>query len=313
VNKATVPIIARLKALQNPAHVAAGGARVIADIGHPSPMTALMRELNETILGRTLRLESSSGSGITLDVAGRRVLRLTDAVGVVGAEACLAAGALEDDQKDDLIKLMQAVAAPKNELRVTSLPISQSGEGMSVGLPVALLADLLLVDLNDTPDDAPAPAPRTGRATTPRPMVTEAPEPEPEPQVAEAAPDIAIPQDEGPAEPVAGRSLGTFARALGPTLTAWLIRGGEEDGAQDGPDEMVSHLHGFLEDEVESVLGQLDLVSNTPGGAVCSVLGAALVSGHSVLCARSGKSVLLGVVEGDATQDLLSAWGAAQA
>ncbi|MCX7287189.1 MAG: hypothetical protein NTW20_06410 [Rhodobacterales bacterium] len=143
LNKGTVPIVARLKALQRPAHVAPGGARVIADFSDPNPMIALMREMNETILARSVRVESSSGMGLTLEVAGRRVLRLTEATGVSGAEACLAVPALEDEQKDDLIKVMQAVAAPRHELRVTTFPSNETGEGVSVGLPVALLADLL--------------------------------------------------------------------------------------------------------------------------------------------------------------------------
>jgi hypothetical protein len=65
---------------------------------------------------------------------------------------------------------------------------------------------------------------------------------------------------------------------------------------------------GFLQDEAGAILHQLDLVSNLPGAPACLVLGAALIEGHSVLCARSGQGLLLGVCEGDATASLLAAW-----
>ena len=74
---------------------------------------------------------------------------------------------------------------------------------------------------------------------------------------------------------------------------------------------MVSHLRGFLEDEIDALTRQLDMVSMVPAGPVCLVLGASLVQGHSILCARAGDSLLLGVIEGDGTQTLLRAWNAA--
>ncbi len=259
MNKGTVPIVARLMALQRPAQVMPGGARVIANVSDPNPMTALMREMNETILARSMRIESSNGSGLTLEVAGRRVLRLTEATGVTGAEACLAAPALEDELKDALIKLMQAVAAPRHEMRVTTFPSNETGEGVSVGLPVALLADLLLIELNEGElADLAAPRtiePRPGRISAARAVIATAPSPSaPEAEVAVVVPLVS-----------AGRNLGRFAVAMGPALSAWLIRGGNDDGSSEGPDEMVSHLRSFLEDEAEAVLHQLDLVSNLPG------------------------------------------------
>jgi hypothetical protein len=302
LNKATVPIVTRLAALQAAALVAPDGARLIAPVSHPSPLTALLREANETILSRALRFQSSNGTSLTLEVAGRRVLRLTEATGLDGAETCLAAPALEDEHKDDLIRLMQAIAIPMAELRVTSLPSAQGSDGLSVGLPVALLADLVLVDLNDVPVVPGADLAPTGRRPISRPL--------PEAEPVRPAPQAPV---EPAAPPGATRSLARLARAMGPALVAWLIRGGDEDGAREGPDEMVSHLEGFLEEEAEAVRRQMDLVSNHPGSAICSVLGATLVEGHSVICARSGEGLLLGVIEGDATQALLAAWAEARA
>ncbi|WP_386259711.1 hypothetical protein [Tabrizicola soli] len=276
--------MARLTALQTPARLAPGGARVVAEIGHRNPLAAILREVNETILARSLCFESGSGSSLTLEVAGRRVLRLTGATGLAGAETCLAAPVLEDEHKDALIKLLQALAAQRSELRVMSAPPGRGSDGVSVGLPVALLADLCLIELNDA-----------GEAEEPEPV---AEPPEPATGVEIEAGDEAF--------------LVRFAARMGPTLAAWLISGGSRDGKSDGPEEMVSHLRGFLDDESESIARQLDLVSMVPAGPVCIALGAALSEGHGILCARAEGGTLLGVIEGDATQSLLTAWNAAR-
>lgn len=285
MHKATIPIVARLRALQTPAQFAVGGARVIADSGSSSPLAALLREVNETILGRALRFEGSGGTSLTLEASGRRVLRVTDARGLPGAEACLAVDVLEDEQKDDLIKLMQAIAAPRQELRVSISARGVAGEGVSVGLPVALLADLMLVELNDPTGTDNA---EDGTAV-----------------------DFA-PSTDGEALP-AGRRLDVFVQSLGPALIAWVIRGGEADGSADGAEEMVTHLHGFLDDEVEALQRQLDLVSGQPGAPACLVLGTEMTDGQGVLCARSGDEILLALFEGSPSQGLMSAWAEARA
>jgi hypothetical protein len=283
LNKGSVPILARLRSLQADVRVLSGSARIVAQSDDRNPLAQLLRTTNETMLGRSLEFRSSSGASLTLDVAGRRILRMTAALGLPGVEACLGAEVLEDEHKDDLIKLLQALAAPRQELRVISGPIGRGGAEVSVGLPVALLADLLLIELNEIESDDPAP----------------------EEAVASAEVEDVV--------PLAGISLSNFAALAGPALMAWLIQGGEEDGQSTGPEEMVSHLQGFLEDEREAVLHQLDLLSDTPGDPVCLMLGMTLIEGHSIVCARSGESLMLGVVEGDGTQAVLSAWRGAPA
>lgn len=278
MNRGTLPILARLEALKTPARVAPDGARVLAESGHPNPLAALLRAVNETMLARSLTFESSTGTSLTLDVAGRRVLRLTGVSGVAGGEACMAAAALEDEHKDELIKLFQTVAAPRNELRVMSGPIGRDSDGLSVGLPIALLADLCLVELNESGEAGPEAVP---------PAVEE-------PEIDTGEEDF----------------LPALALRMGPALAAWLIQGGSADGRTGGAEEMISHLQGFLDDEVEGVTRQLDMVSMVPAGPVCIVLGATLVDGHSILCARADGGILLGVIEGDATQTLLKAWNA---
>jgi hypothetical protein len=288
VNKATLPIVARLQALQAVSHRAPGGARVIATITGTSPLAALLREVNETVLPRSLIFESSVGSSLTLEVAGRRVLRVAAVTGLVGAEKCIEAPTLEDEHKDDLIKLFQGVAAPRHELRVMTAPVLREVDGVSVGLPVALLADLCLIELNEV-----------------EPAEQEPEELEPE----VPATDMRPAADDLPELDFLGR----LARDIGPAMVSWLISGGTDDGLTEGPEEMLDHLRGFLEDEIEALTRQLDMVSMVPAGPVCLVLGASLVEGHSILCARAGDAMLLGVIEGDGTQTLLRAWNSASA
>ncbi|AZL59213.1 hypothetical protein EI545_10390 [Tabrizicola piscis] len=313
MNRGTLPIIARLHALQTAARIAPGGARVIAAISDANPLAALLCEVNETVLGRTLTFESSGGSSLSLEVSGRRVLRVTAANGLPGAENTLADAVLDDDHKDELIKLMQAVAVPRQELRVWALPMTREVDGVSVGLPVALLADLLLIDLNPLEGSTPAdPVVRTIPADDPanpptRRTKAAPPEPEPEPEAESPAPPVQPPAD----MPAGGSFLGTLARAIGPELMAWLVVGGEDDGATDGPEEMVSHLQGFLDDEGEALNQQLDQVATQPQGPVCIVLGASLIEGHSILCARMKDGILLGVIDGDATGTVLRGWASA--
>lgn len=284
MNKATLPIVARLRSLQAPARFAPGGARVIAEADDSNPLAQLLRTANETMLGRSLQFDSASGPSLTLDVSGRRVLRLTAAIGLAGTETCLGIEVLEDEHKDNLIKLLQAVAAPHHELRVTSGPIGRGGEEVSVGLPVALLADLVLIDLNDLASDEGVVEPEA-----------EPPEPEPRPVISATT----LPSADG---------LASFAETVGPELVAWLVVGGDDHGRSSGPDEMVSHLHGFLDDERESVDRQLDVLSGEPGGPICVMLGATLIEGHSIICARLRSDLLLGVIEGDGSGATLAAW-----
>jgi len=274
--------MARLQALQTASQIGLGGARTVAQVSDRQPLAALLREVNETVLGRTLAFTSGAGPQLTLEVAGRRVLRLVAAEGVANAEACLNAHVLEDANKDDLIQILQAATPRGFDLRVISQPIGRDGDEVSVGLPVALLADLLLIDLDTLPGtDEPA-------------------EEEPSaPVEAEVA--------------VSGAALQRFALQIGPSLMAWLIVGGEDDGTFAGPEEMVSHLGGFLDTEGEGLSGQLDRVSSTPGGTVSLVLGASLQDGHSTLCARHAGGLLLGLLEGDTARLLPRAWALALA
>ena len=281
MNSALLPILARLHSLQVVSRLGTDGSRVVASRTDPNPITVMLREINETVLGRTLHFTSENDSALSVEVSGRRILRLTHAKGLPGAEACLAAHSLDHDQKDDLIKLLQTFAAPRQEIRVCTTSSGQTAENVNVGLPVALIADLLLVELNGLDAEL------TSEAAPP--AVVETP-------VQSTDPDVS------------GSFIARFARANGPVLMAWLITGGEDDGLSEGTEEMVEHLKAFLEDEIKDLGVQLDRIAPAPGAPVCIALGAGLSQGHSIICAKSQDGLLLGLAEGDCTQTLMSAW-----
>lgn len=283
MNKATIPIVARLRALQTVSRVASGGMRLIADARDRRPLAALMREVNETVLGRSLTFASSGGAQITLEVAGRRVLRLVAAdVPGVAAESCLAAPVLEDTHKDALIAVLEGAALRGHDLSVLSRPSGRDGDEVSVGLPVALLADLLLIDLDAlSGDDSEALPPAEA--------------------LAPSAPEVVA----------TGAVLQRFALHMGPSLMAWLIVGGPDDGASAGAEEMVTHLGGFLEGEGLALSAQLDRVATTIGGTAALVLGASLQEGHCTICARHGDGLLVGLIEGETARLVPRAWALA--
>lgn len=290
MEKGLLPILARLHTLQGVSRLAPDGGRIVASRNDPTPITVVLREINETLLGRVLHFSSDSGTALSLEVSGRRVLRILRAEGLPEAEDCLATPALEYEDKDALIRVLQAFAVPGREIRVACAPMELSSKGISVGLPVALIADLLQVDLNgldaeiDVAPPPPSPvAPSQGVA----------------PQLAD------LPHASASIE--TGRAA-RFARENGSVLMAWLILGGPEDGTSDGPEEMVDHLRDFLTEERDALASQLDRFTDKPGDPVAIALGANLSLGHSVLCARFADGVILGLGEGDLTQTLGAAW-----
>jgi hypothetical protein len=271
-----LPIRSRLQVLQAASRFAPGARRVVAAADGGNSLAAVLREVNETILGRSLQFEADEKTSLTMDVAGRRILRLTGASGVKGAETCLGVKVLSAANLDDLAGLLVVFAGGKTEMSVVAKPLERGGEGMSVGLPVALLADVLGVDLNQTAEDD------RGKA--------------------EAAPP-----------PTARLGfLATIVAEMGEGLLAWLVQSGTSDLQSGGLDEMVQHLNGFLDDEYEALGAQLDQVALSPDDPVCTVLGTSLLEGHSILCVRAEGELLLGVVAGDAAGTVLRAWNAAR-
>jgi len=265
----------RLRALQTGSRFAAGARRILASGAGDSPLLALLCEVNETMLARNLQFESGSGASLAMDVAGRRILRFTATTGVAGNEPCLTAPVLEDTDKDDLCRLLQRFCTTSPELRVLIGPVLR-GEGMTIGIPVARLAEHLSLNLS--------------------------------------AVEVELPPATNPAQ--AGGFLAQFSAQSGAGLIAWLIHsdaGVAHTGpTQAGPEDMVAHLRGFLDDEHPALMAQLDRVARNPDDPVCLVLAADLQQGHSLLCVRAEGGVLLGVIAGEAAGSVLQAWNAAR-
>lgn len=275
-----LPLESRLRALQAESRFASGARRILSGGPEAKPLTALLCEVNETILARNLHIETGNGASLAMDVAGRRILRITSATGVEGSEPCMTAPVLEDAHRDELCRLLQRFCQTSPELQVVTGPMTRDGEGMTVGVPVSRLAEHLSIDLN------PAEAEQSN-----------AMEPEP--------------QSDG-----SGGFLAKFSVQTGARLIAWLIHSdndADQTGImQAGPEDMVLHLRGFLDDERPALMAQLDRVTRGPDQPVCIVLGADLQQGHSLLCVRANGGLLLGVISGEAAGSVLQAWNAAR-
>jgi hypothetical protein len=200
----------RLLALQTASRFAPGGPRILTAPGEVNPLRALLAEIEETLLARTLRFETDAGARLELEVAGRRLLRLAAASGVTGAETCLAAPALDDSHLADLVRVLSAFARPGCALNVVVSPLDRAGDGVSVGLPVARLLDALSID--------------AAAAANP------APEPMPEPASS-------------------GDLLHRMIDRMGPSLVAWILHSPNRADQRGGPEEMVQPLGRFLDEE----------------------------------------------------------------
>ncbi|NJM84274.1 MAG: hypothetical protein HC844_19130 [Tabrizicola sp.] len=281
-----LPLQMRLHALETASLFTAGGRRIIADAASGVQLAAVLHELNETVLGRTLHIDNDGGKSFAVEVAGRRVLRVTSVEAVADPFDWSGVDALDESHRDELIRLIAAVASPGAEVRVaiSALSVANDGssKGLNVGVPVAALAEAVKVDLNSPPTAAePVEAP------------------------------IEEPVDEDAAVGETG-FLDRMVSGLGPILVAWIARAPETEDRLFGPEEMVSHLAEFLDDEGEALVEQMDKLSPGKADPLCHVLGATMVEGHCVISLRADGAVLLGVIEGDATAGLLQAWNAAR-
>ncbi len=264
MNSKKLSTTSRLHALQTSSRFSPGGQRILVAAGGGNPLNALLLEIDETLLARTLHFENEGGASLDLEVAGRRILRLAAATGVVGADSCLSVPALDESHLDDLRRIVEAFAAPGRGLRVVTTPFDRLGDSVSVGLPVARLADALAIDLTATAAD----------------------------------------QTDGFLQRMIGH--------IGDGLVAWTIRQANTDDRSAGPEEMITPLRNFLDEDFETLNAQLDRLSPAPADPVCTVLGADLVGSHNLLCVREDGAVLIGVMDGDSTSPVLAAWNAAR-
>lgn len=128
---------------------------------------AILEEIDETILGRTLSFHAPDGATLRIEVANRRLLAFT------GYPKGLAPGPEEDklttslahDDEDALVTVAEAIARFAGDatgLTVRSEPLARSvGPGM-LGRSATALARTLGIDLYDRPAPVQMPDPRKG-------------------------------------------------------------------------------------------------------------------------------------------------------
>ena len=129
------------------------GARVIAQGGVPSGMTALVQAVEDTVLERHLEIMTGSHL-VTLVAAGRRLRGIAQVVPAKGGSAKLVGKPLSrDDAKglDAAYALLSDLLNPAARLTLRSLPAAPFGQSGERGVTAAELSEFWQIDLNETP------------------------------------------------------------------------------------------------------------------------------------------------------------------
>ncbi|MEM9786659.1 MAG: hypothetical protein AAF801_09175 [Pseudomonadota bacterium] len=140
----------KLSALAAEDEVFVGGARIIAQDGGAVALAAILREIDATVLERTLVFGIGDVSA-SLIVAGRRLKGLLS----VSDSADAAIGQSLSREEPDVLQaagaLMTALCDKASRVTVRSAPIQPFGKGGDAGISATGLAELWSVDLNARP------------------------------------------------------------------------------------------------------------------------------------------------------------------
>lgn len=147
----------RIDAMQIASRFDDNNARIIVS-GKPQDNAAkLLCEINETVLARCLQFETDAGAALNLDVAGRRVLRIS-------GDSAAGEQLSEEDGADEVLQAIRDLAEGAEEITVTTATLPKGSDSGTFGLPVAHIAELMSVDLNEGPGSAPASAAKPSAA-----------------------------------------------------------------------------------------------------------------------------------------------------
>lgn len=138
--------LARLAAAAEPM---SGDARVLRGDSPRALLAAILREVDETILARTLEIRTPEGGGLSIDVYSRRVLRVNAPV-PPGAPEGIEGLSLADAGPEivgDLLSLLQAFIAESSEAHVNSRPVQTEVEATEYGLAASSLAAMWEMEL----------------------------------------------------------------------------------------------------------------------------------------------------------------------
>ncbi|MGB5871970.1 MAG: hypothetical protein WBH04_17405 [Albidovulum sp.] len=129
------------------------GARVLSNGKSPTPLAALLDEVDNTVLKRDLTFRLAD-SLLSMTVAGRRVLTLVAASQDLSDAQALIALPLSHDEPEGftaLTAVLQQFTGQKDSLTVESAHSANTGSPTSIGIPVSRLAEALGLDLDAAP------------------------------------------------------------------------------------------------------------------------------------------------------------------
>lgn len=133
-----------------------GGARVISQAGEPAPLTAILREVDDTVLERTL-VFGMGEADVHIVVAGRRLRGIVDVEGDAPGIEAVVGEVLSREEPETLEavgSLLASMGEAASRITVRSTPARPIGSSGDAGISASGLADLWIVDMDATP--APA-------------------------------------------------------------------------------------------------------------------------------------------------------------
>jgi hypothetical protein len=137
-------LVTRLMALAANDSVFIGGARVLSQAGAPAPLTAMIAEIDATVLARTLVFDID-GVVLRMAVAGRRLRGLIDIAGISPSATALTGRVLAQDDiatTKTLGAFLADLCKDAQQVTVRSHPAEPLGTPSEAGIPAASLAGL---------------------------------------------------------------------------------------------------------------------------------------------------------------------------
>ncbi len=125
---------------------------------------AILEEIDETILGRTLTFRAGDGAILRLEAANRRLLRLVDLPAGAADPATLLAplGPEDDGALTAVAGAIRTFAHGRDELSVTATPVERALDPGMRGRSAAAVAQALGLTLYARPAPVPMPDPAKG-------------------------------------------------------------------------------------------------------------------------------------------------------
>lgn len=129
------------------------GGRVISNGILPPPLTAVLEEIDNTILKRRLTFRADD-SRLSFVVAGRRLMTLAAASPDLSMVQHLVGTALSHDDEDTFETIAAAIVALTEDARPILVESAQTEEGgvhTNIGIPVDRMTELMSIDLAEMP------------------------------------------------------------------------------------------------------------------------------------------------------------------